>query len=232
MAQSLDPDTPHIMVVDDDTRLRQLLQRFLTEQGFRVTAAHNAADARAKLAAMEFDLLVLDIMMPGESGLDLTRSLRESNDVPILLLTAMSETGDRIDGFECGADDYMPKPFEPRELVLRINAILRRARQPMGPVFVEVEFGEFRFDLEREQLRKGEELIRLTSAEASLLKTLARQPGVPVSRDTLTEESPIIGNARTIDVQMTRLRRKIEIDPRYPRYLQTVRGTGYMLVPD
>ena len=232
MAESLDQDTPHLLVVDDDTRLRQLLQRFLIEQGFRITAAHDAADARAKLAAMEFDLLVLDIMMPGESGLELTRSLRETSAVPILLLTAMSETTNRIEGFESGADDYMPKPFEPRELVLRINAILRRARQPVEQVIAEIEFGEFRFDLEREQLRRGADLVRLTSAEASLLKTLARQPGVPVSRDTLTEESPIIGNARTIDVQMTRLRRKIESDPRYPRYLQTVRGTGYVLVPD
>lgn len=225
-------EAPHILVVDDDTRLRDLLQRYLVEQGFRVTTAADAADARAKLAALAFDLLVLDIMMPGESGLELTQALRDDNQVPILLLTAMNETADRINGLASGADDYLPKPFEPRELVLRIHAILRRIQPPEPPASPSLRFGEFSFDLAREELRKGEEYVRLTAAEASLLTALARQPGVPVSREALTAESELIGNERTIDVQMARLRRKIEADPKFPRYLQTVRGTGYILVPD
>lgn len=223
----------HILVIDDDTRLRALLQRYLTEQGFRVTTAVDAADARAKLASIAFDLLVLDIMMPGETGLELTETLRQKNSVPILLLTAMSETENRITGFECGADDYLSKPFEPRELVLRINAILRRAAPPaVTPPRTKVTFGEFSFDLEREELTRAGAFVRLTTAEASLLKALARRAGEPISRDDLGEESMISGNARTIDVQVTRLRRKIEIDPKFPRYLQTVRGTGYVLMPD
>jgi two-component system phosphate regulon response regulator OmpR len=228
----MSPDSPHILVVDDDTRLRELLHKYLMEQGFRVTTADDAADARNKLAALAFDLLVLDIMMPGETGLELTRWLREQGQVPVLLLTAMSESEDRIAGLESGADDYLPKPFEPRELVLRINAILRRAPVQAVPTEGKIYFGGFCFDLTRDELRKGEEFVRLTAAEASLLKTLARQPGVPVSRDTLSAESPIIGNTRAIDVQVTRLRRKIEANPRFPRYLQAVRGVGYMLMPD
>ncbi|MGF1592430.1 MAG: response regulator [Kiloniellaceae bacterium] len=224
-------EQPHILVIDDDTRLRDLLQRYLNDQGFRVTTAVDAADARAKLAALAFDLLVLDIMMPGESGLQLTETLRRDNAVPILLLTAMNETENRIAGFECGADDYLPKPFEPRELVLRINAILRRV-PPAPPAPNRVTFGEFCFDIEREELTKAGDFVRLTSAEASLLKALARRAGEPVTRDDLGEASMISGNARTIDVQVTRLRRKIETDPRFPRYLQTVRGTGYVLIPD
>ena len=223
-------DAPHILVVDDDTRLRELLHKYLTEQGFRITAAQSAADARAKLASFDFDLIVLDIMMPGETGLELTRDLREVSAVPVLLLTAMSEIEDRIAGLESGADDYLPKPFEPRELVLRINAILRRtqASAPGG----QITFGEFSFDLAREELRRGEEFVRLTAAEASLLKALARQPGVPVSRETLSAENPMIGNTRAIDVQVTRLRRKIEENPRFPRHLQAVRGIGYVLIAD
>jgi two-component system phosphate regulon response regulator OmpR len=225
-------ELPHILVVDDDRRLRDLLRKYLMEQGFRVTTAHNAADARAKMASLAFDLIVLDIMMPGESGLALTRALRQNDAVPILLLTAMGETEDRIEGLASGADDYLVKPFEPRELVLRLDSILRRTRKSTEPLVVEIFFGGFCFDLLREELRKGEDYLRLTAAEASLLKALARQPGVPVSREQLIAQSPIISNARTIDVQVTRLRRKIEADPRYPRYLQTVRGTGYVLMPD
>jgi two-component system phosphate regulon response regulator OmpR len=223
-------DAPHILVVDDDTRLRELLHKYLTEQGFRITAAQSAADARAKLASFDFDLIVLDIMMPGETGLELTRDLREVSAVPVLLLTAMSEIEDRIAGLESGADDYLPKPFEPRELVLRINAILRRT-QASAPGD-QISFGEFSFDLAREELRRGEEFVRLTAAEASLLKALARQPGVPVSRETLSAENPMIGNTRAIDVQVTRLRRKIEENPRFPRHLQAVRGIGYVLIAD
>ena len=225
-------EAPHILVVDDDSRLRDLLRRYLIEQDFRVTTARNATAARELLAAYDFDLLVLDIMMPGESGLDLTRSLRENSNVPVLLLSAMGETDDRIAGLSCGADDYITKPFEPRELVLRINAILRRMRQDLPPPLSEVTFGGYCFDLQREELRRGDDYIRLTAGEVSLLKSLARQPGVPVSRDTLAADNPIVGSARTIDVQMTRLRRKIEPNPKHPRYLQTVRGTGYLLMPD
>ena len=223
---------PHILVVDDDTRLRDLLQRYLMEQGFRVTTASEAAQARAKLAALSFDLLVLDIMMPGESGLELTQWLRRQSDVPILLLTARGETEDRIDGLTSGADDYITKPFEPRELVLRIQAVLRRLGEAPEPPAEELSFGDFCFDLSREELRRGEDYVRLTAAEASLLKALARRPGEAISRETLMAENPIIGNLRTIDVQMTRLRRKIEADPKYPRFLKTVRGTGSILMPD
>jgi len=227
-------ERPHILVVDDDTRLRGLLQRYLSDQGFRVTTAVDAAEARAKLTSFAFDLLVLDIMMPGETGLQLTEILRRDNAVPILLLTAMNETENRIAGFESGADDYLPKPFEPRELVLRINAILRRVPPPPAeaPLPSKVTFGEFCFDLEREELTRAGSFVRLTTAEASLLKALARRAGEPISRDDLGEESMVSGNARTIDVQVTRLRRKIEDDPKFPRYLQTVRGTGYVLMPD
>jgi two-component system, OmpR family, phosphate regulon response regulator OmpR len=224
-------ELPHILVVDDDTRLRDLLQRYLSEQGFRVTTAVDAADARAKLASIAFDLLVLDIMMPGETGLELTETLRRDSSVPILLLTAMSETENRIAGFECGADDYLPKPFEPRELVLRINAILRRVPPP-EVAESKVVFGAFVFDLDREELTRDGAFVRLTTAEASLLKALAQRVGEPITRDDLGTESMITGNARTIDVQVTRLRRKIEADPKYPRYLQTVRGTGYVLMAD
>lgn len=226
-------DTAHLLVIDDDTRLRDLLQRYLSEQGFRVTTAADAADARAKLKSLTFDLLVVDIMMPGESGLSLTRTLREQSEVPILLLTAMSEAGDRIEGLSSGADDYLSKPFEPQELVLRINAILRRIRPPLevGADHC-VSFGQFSFDPQREELRRGTDAVRLTAAEASLLKALARRPGNALSRDELIAESPVIANLRTVDVQMARLRRKIEDNPRFPRYLQTVRGIGYVLMLD
>jgi two-component system phosphate regulon response regulator OmpR len=234
MSEEAVAELPHILVVDDDTRLRELLQRYLSDQGFRVTTAVDAADARAKLAALAFDLLVLDIMMPGETGLQLTETLRQGNAVPILLLTAMNETENRIAGFECGADDYLPKPFEPRELVLRINAILRRVPPPpttAAPV-TKVTFGEFCFDLVREELTRAGSFVRLTAGEASLLKALASRAGQAITRDDLGDESMVGGNARTIDVQVTRLRRKIEADPKFPRYLQTVRGTGYVLMPD
>ncbi len=226
-------DTAHLLVIDDDTRLRDLLQRYLSEQGFRVTTATDAADARAKLKSLTFDLLVVDIMMPGESGLSLTRTLREQSQVPILLLTAMSETGDRIEGLSSGADDYLSKPFEPQELVLRINAILRRVRPPLETgAGLCVTFGQFSFDPQREELRRGDNTVRLTAAEASLLRALARRPGTALSRDELIAESPVIANLRTVDVQMARLRRKIEENPRFPRYLQTVRGIGYVLMLD
>ena len=220
-------DQPHILVVDDDTRLRELLSKYLSENDFRVTTASDAADARAKLVGLTFDLLVLDVMMPGEDGLDLTASLRQTSRVPILLLTAMGEPEDRINGLERGADDYLAKPFEPRELVLRIGTILRRAAPPRAPEII--TFGDCAFEVARGQLFRDDRPVRLTPAETSLLKTLARHPGTTLSRDDLIHQSRIEGNARTVDVQVTRLRRKIEPDPRLPRYLQTVRGEGYVL---
>lgn len=224
------PEPVHILVVDDDKRLRDLLRRFLSDQGFRVTIANDAADARRKLAGLDFDLLVLDIMMPGENGLDLTRSLRQQKSVPILLLTAMGEPDDRITGLDSGADDYLAKPFEPRELVSRIRAILRRISREPKPTRRTVRFGRFTFDLDRRSLRQGTADVRLTGAEADLLAQLAAAPGTAVSRDALGQSTS--AESRMVDVQVTRLRRKIESDPRFPRYLVTVRGRGYMLQTD
>ena len=230
----------HLLVVDDDARLRDLLRRYLLDNGFRVTAAGDAAEARANLASFAFDLIVLDVMMPGESGLDLTRSLRGGGSssgrarIPILLLTAMAEPEDRINGLEQGADDYLAKPFEPRELVLRIRNILERRGGPgdeRAPPR-DIRFGAFRFDLARAELFRGSDLIHLTAAEAGLLASLAARAGEPVSREALSQSAQFSGNTRNVDVQMTRLRRKVEQDPRYPRYLQTVRGTGYALKPE
>jgi two-component system phosphate regulon response regulator OmpR len=226
-------EPPHILVVDDDKRLRELLGKYLAEQGFRVTVATDAADARRRLDGLAFDLLVLDIMMPGENGLALTRDLRRNNGVPILLLTAMGEAEDRIAGLETGADDYLSKPFEPRELVLRIRTILRRVPAEAPPSGRrELRFGAFSFDLDRRTLKRGGQDIRLTAGEAELLAALAAVPGQPLAREALGQQSDPLGGSRMVDVQMTRLRRKIEADPRFPRYLQTVRGRGYMLQPD
>lgn len=224
-------DSPHILVVDDDRRLRELLQKFLSESGFRVTIADSAAQAREKLVNFQFDLLVLDVMMPGESGLELTSGLRETNAVPILMLTAMAESDNRIDGLERGADDYLTKPFEPRELVARIRSILRRA-QTAALVTSEFRFGDHTYDAQRQLLTGPDGIVQLTGAEARLLDVLATTPGQPVNRDTLQQRSGISGSARAVDVQVTRLRRKIEPDPRTPRYLQTIRGQGYVLWPD
>ena len=229
--EAMDATEPHLLVVDDDARLRDLLRRYLTDQGFRVTTAGDAAEARRKLDSIAFDLLVLDVMMPGEDGFALTTSLRASSRIPILLLTARAETADRIGGLERGADDYLTKPFEPRELVLRIRNILQRAAGEAERKAV-LRLGEYRLDLRRGELRRGEESVRLTSAEQLLLAALASQPGEAVSREALAEATQLGGNLRAVDVQMTRLRRKIERDPRFPRYLQTVRGTGYVLKPD
>lgn len=229
-------DTAHLLVVDDDARLRDLLQRFLTEQGFRVTAVADAAAARRAVAAMMFDLMVLDVMMPGESGLSLAESLRrEGNEVPILMLTARGAPEDRIAGFEHGVDDYLPKPFDPRELALRIRTILRRAAPapsaqalPVAPV----QLGTRWFDVERAELRGPEGIVRLTGGEAALLQALARHPGEVLSREEIAAAlgTPEAGE-RAIDVQVTRLRRKVEADPREPRFIQTVRHRGYVLRP-
>ena len=227
-------DMQHILVVDDDTRLRELLRRYLSDNGFRVTSSENAADARQRLESLQFDLIVIDWMMPGESGLDLTRALHEQGGVPILMLTAMGDSGNRIDGLEAGADDYLPKPFEPRELLLRIRTILRRAKAAAPPAEVtgDVRMGEHSFNRRREILSGENGVIRLTTAEASLLSVLSGTPGETMSRETLTERCSIDGGDRAVDVHVARLRRKIEPDPKIPRYLQTVRGRGYVLRPD
>ncbi|WP_294612579.1 response regulator [Roseovarius sp.] len=228
---------PHLLIVDDDERIRGLLRKFLMRHGFLVSVARDAAHARRVLAGLDFDLIVMDVMMPGESGINLTRALRETHTTPILLLTARGETPDRIEGLEAGADDYLSKPFEPKELLLRINAILRRMPEPepenaapkvltMGPV---------RYDIERAELTRGGLPIRLTATEVQLMRIFAENLRQPVTRTKLVEDLGRDGGQaqeRAVDVQITRLRRKIETDPKQPRYLQTVRGEGYMLAPD
>ena len=220
---------PHLLVVDDDARLRELLRRYLSDSGFRVTTAADAGEARSKLAGFAFDLVVLDVMMPGESGIELTQALRRDGQTPVLLLTAMAEPEDRVNGLEQGADDYLAKPFEPRELVLRIRNLLQR-RPAADTESGDIRFGGNRFDTVRGELYRGSDLVHLTAAEAGLLSLLAHKAGQAVSREELSLS--LSGNVRNVDVQMTRLRRKIERDPRYPRCLQTVRGTGYLLKPD
>ena len=227
----------HLLVVDDDERIRGLLQKFLIRNGFLVSTARDAAQARRLLTGLEFDLLVLDVMMPGEDGISLTRALRATLTVPILLLTAKGETNNRIEGFEAGADDYLIKPFEPKELLLRINAILRRvpAAKTASPAPKVLHMGPVRYDMDRGELWRGQELIRLTSTEAALMRIFSAQPGTAMSRDKLVGDMPredSAGQERAVDVQITRLRRKIEDDPKSPRYLQTVRGEGYMLQTD
>jgi two-component system phosphate regulon response regulator OmpR len=226
-------DKPHILVVDDDTRLRGLLNTFLSQSGFRVSTASNAGEARQRLSALDFDLIVLDVMMPGETGLALATEIRRSNDVPILMLTAMGEAKDRIAGLETGVDDYLGKPFEPRELLLRLQNILRRnkaAAEPSGEPVRRVTFGPFEFDLELGELTQKGKRVPLTDAEVALLRALAVRLGEVLSRETLSKSVGGAVNERAIDVQVTRLRRKIEPDPSFPRYLRTVRGQGYRLV--
>lgn len=228
----MNAEPAHILVVDDDARLRELLQQYLTGSGFRVSAAQSAGDARNKMESLAFDLIVLDLMMPGESGLQFAQSLRTGNSVPILMLTAMGEADARIKGFEAGADDYLAKPFEPRELVLRIHSILRRVPRPVELVPKTARLGEVVFDLDRDELSRAGQAIPLTTGEQRLLHMLAERPGIVFSREELTRILAPGGGERTIDVQVTRLRRKIEPDPKIPRYLQTVRGQGYILRPD
>ncbi|MEO9650140.1 MAG: response regulator [Roseobacter sp.] len=227
----------HLLIVDDDERIRTLLQKFLMRNGFLVTAARDAAHARRILSGLDFDLIVLDVMMPGEDGLAFTRALRENNSVPILLLTAKGDTSNRIEGLEAGADDYLPKPFEPKELLLRINAILRRVPETVDDETAPkvLTLGSIRYDLERGEMWQGEDLVRLTATEMQLMKIFASNCNEAISRAKLVEElGRDRGQAqeRAVDVQITRLRRKIESDPKQPRYLQTVRGSGYMLAPD
>jgi two-component system, OmpR family, phosphate regulon response regulator OmpR len=226
-------DSPHILVVDDDTRLRELLRKYLTDNGYMVATAADAADARGRMAGLAFDLLVLDVMMPGEDGLAFTRDLRRNgNRVPILLLTAMDEVEDRIRGLETGADDYLSKPFEPRELLLRVASILRRVPRDEPEPPRELRLGLHTWDLARGELKRDGRPVHLTQGERELLAILAEAVGQGVSREDLVVRTGNSANPRAVDVQVTRLRKKIEDDPRLPRYLQTVRGTGYMLRPD
>lgn len=223
-------DAPHVLIVDDDRRIRELLKRYLNENGFRVTVAEHAAEARARLEGLAFDLIVLDVMMPGENGFEFASAVRRTSNVPILMLTARGDASDRIDGLERGVDDYLAKPFEPRELLLRVGTILRRARSAGGGATSgALSFGGCDFNPQRGELRRDGQLVRLTTREVQLLRILAAHPGQTISRLDLCENEAA---ERSIDVQINRLRRKVEDDPRNPLYLQTVRGEGYVLMPD
>lgn len=227
----------HLLVVDDDERIRGLLQKFLIRHGFWVSVARDAAQARRLLGGLEFDMIVLDVMMPGEDGVSLTRDLRRQISTPILLLTAKSETSDRISGLEAGADDYLAKPFEPKELLLRINAILRRVPKEeaasVGPRVLHL--GAVKYDIDKGEMWHGTDPVRLTATESALMRIFAACPGEALTRTQLVEDLGRDGDQsqeRAVDVQITRLRRKIEANPKQPRYLQTVRGAGYMLAVD
>jgi two-component system phosphate regulon response regulator OmpR len=222
---------PHILIVDDDDRIRDLLKRYLAKGGARVSTASHAEAARKLLAAIEFDLLILDVMMPKEDGFSLAESVRKTSSVPIVLLTARGLAEDRIRGLSIGADDYVPKPFEPEELALRVNAILRRAVSRMGDRLEAVRFGPFTFNAARGELSREGRALRLTEGEVALLRVLSARGGDTISREELARRTSA-GMERSVDVQVTRLRRKIEADPRTPVFLQTVRGVGYRLALD
>jgi len=224
-------DAAHLLVVDDDSRIRALLNRYLAENGFRVTVAADGAEAQRKLAGLDFDLIIMDVMMPGESGIEVTRGLRAIKNVPIIMLTALAESGNRIEGLEAGADDYLSKPFDPRELVLRINNILRRNVSGDALKIEQVMFGPYTFSLTRKELKKAAEVIRLTDREQEIMLLFARRAGDTIPRHELIGNDTEVGE-RTIDVQINRLRRKIEDDPANPVWLQTVRGIGYRLSID
>ncbi|EJF74902.1 hypothetical protein ME7_01273 [Bartonella birtlesii LL-WM9] len=221
-------DAPHLLVIDDDTRIRNLLFQFLIKNGFRVSVSANADEARRQLTSIDFDLLIVDIMMPGENGIDLTTSLRQTKDVPILMLTALSETDNRIHGLEAGADDYLAKPFAPRELLLRINAILRRGFPLNQPKIEQIVFGPYIFSIARRELKKGGKVIKLTDKEQKMMVIFAENAGDIIPRHKFAIDDQNIGE-RAIDVQINRLRRKIEKNPALPIWLQTVRGIGYKL---
>ena len=225
-------ERPHILVVDDDTRLRSLLQRYLQENGFAVSSAKDAENARMFMAQYVFDLLIVDVMMPNETGLEFLKKLRNTSQIPAIVLTAMGETQDRISGLESGADDYLAKPFEPKELVLRINNILKRLPNKTNKSHV-LNLGNFVFDLKNNELRnKNHEILHITPLEQTLLSILGKKNGQIFSREYLAKLLGTGENSRSIDVQITRLRKKIEKDSKNPRYLQTVRGKGYMLLTD
>ena len=234
-------DLPHILVVDDDERIRQLLKRYLTAQSMVVITAEDAAVDREYLKELQFDIVVLDIMMPGESGLNLTRYIKDSSNIPVLLLTARAEIEERIEGLSAGADDYLPKPFEPKELVLRIQAILRRTAQttqsksPQDISSQQQMIGPWTYEPQQKKLSKISDTdqstsnITLTDAEVALLNALLRRPDIPMRRDILAQQLGMDSQDRAIDVQITRLRKKIEEDPKSPRYIQTIRGQGYLI---
>lgn len=224
----LSDDAAHLLIVDDDKRIRELLSRYLTSEGFRVTVAGDADEARRRLKGLDFDLIIMDVMMPGETGLQLTQSLRAIRSVPIIMLTALGESTARIEGLEAGADDYLAKPFEPRELVLRINNILKRNVQPQAPKIEQVMFGPYTFSIVRKELKRGSDPIRLTDREQEIMLLFSLRAGETIPRHELIGEETDVGE-RTIDVQINRLRRKIEDDPANPVWLQTVRGIGYRL---
>jgi len=227
---TLPDDAPHVLIVDDDQKIRDLLARYLGNNGFRVTVAQDAATARAAMRGLTFDLILLDWMMPGESGYDLARELKQERSTPICMLTAQSESDHRIAGLEIGVDDYVSKPFEPRELLLRLRNILRRGSNGSGPGD-EIRMGDYTFQIDRGELRRNDETIKLTERERDLLRQFAGRPGSPIPRHELCQ-GETTGNERAIDVQINRLRRKIEADPSNPVYLQTVRGKGYILYTD
>ncbi|OBZ93277.1 chemotaxis protein CheY [Pararhizobium polonicum] len=227
----IDDDAAHLLVVDDDRRIRDLLNRYLMEKGFRVTTAADADEARRKLEGIDYDLLIVDVMMPGETGISLTQSLRKIKTVPVIMLTALAESNARIEGLEAGADDYLPKPFDPRELVLRINNILRRNAPAKAPKVEQVIFGPFTFSVVRKELRRGADHIRLTDREQEIMMLFSQRAGETIPRHELVSDEAEVGE-RTIDVQINRLRRKIEDDPSNPVWLQTVRGIGYRLSVD
>ena len=224
-------NAPHVLLVDDDHKIRELLARYLTENGFRVTAAADAAMARAALRGLSFDVILLDVMMPGENGLDLARELKVTRPIPICMLTARSEPGNRIEGLEAGVDDYVQKPFEPRELLLRLRNILKRGDNASGGSREEVRMGPFVFHIGRGELKRDDVTVKLTEKERDLLRQFAQRRGLPIQRHELANEGET-GSERAVDVQINRLRRKIESDPANPVYLQTVRGKGYILYTD
>lgn len=228
IATELPDDAAHVLVIDDDGRIRDLLSRYLSDQGFRVSTASDALEARRKLKGLSFDILVVDVMMPGQNGTDFTREIRQEMDVPVLMLTALGETDARIKGLEAGADDYLAKPFDPRELVLRINSILKRVRVEETPVVEQVLFGPYTFSIVSRELKKDGEPIKLTDREREIMVLFAEHAGEVVPRMDLVGEDAT-ANERTVDVQINRLRRKIETDPASPTWLQTVRGIGYKL---
>ena len=226
--EGLPDDAPHVLVVDDDQRIRNLLSKYLTNNGFRVTPASDASAARAALKGLQFDVVILDVMMPGESGLDLARELKSQSDVPVCMLTAQAEPSNRIEGLETGVDDYVTKPFEPRELLLRLQNIMRRGGAGEERSKDEICLGSLTFHITRGELRDGERTIKLTERERELLRMFAKRPGDSIARHELAADEST-GSERAIDVQINRLRRKIETDPSNPVYLQTVRGKGYIL---
>ncbi len=232
--RSVDENTPHILIVDNDMRIRSLLKKYLSENGFRTSVAADAREAQEQIGLLTFDLMVLDVMMPGITGLELTELLRrKKNPIPILLLTARTEVEDRIEGLTMGADDYLSKPFDPKELLLRVHSILRRSQldsQPVSAPPEEVKFGPFIFNYQRGELRNGEDRVTLTTREIDVIRRLTAERGRIVTREDLSEDHNV--SERAIDVQINRLRRKIEPDPRDPIYLQTVRGSGYLLQTD